>query len=103
MLFATNNGFGQTGSPEFKDTSQTITKEELFQERAENKVRTNKEKDAKRQTRAYAILRKKNQNVVDTSKKTQKTNKEAKHVKNARTNAATKQQKDFDAHDKADK
>lgn len=104
MLLATGKGYGQTGSPEYKDTSQVITKKELFKERADRKARRNKEKVAKlRKQKDTTIIWQQNQNKMDTSRKSQKAYRKEKSVQNARKNAGSKVQKDFNARDKADK
>lgn len=104
MLFATENGYGQTGSPGYKDTSQVITKKELFQERADRKARRDREKVSKlRMEKDSTIIWQQSQNKRDTSRKSQKAYRKEKSVQNARKNAGSKVQKDFNARDKADK
>jgi hypothetical protein len=68
MLLTAVSVKGQTGSPEFSDTSQPITKEELIRERAVMKVRLDRAKNAKKVARSDAkVTRLKKQSVRNSS------------------------------------
>lgn len=78
------NVSSQIGPPEYKDTSQTITKEELFKEREKLEA----EKKAKKQNKADAKLTQKRQrNAIEASRESDKAYRDENESENVRNNS----------------
>lgn len=77
----TLSAYSQISPPEFKDTSQTITKEELFKENADRK--------AKRQTKTSSkVNRQENIKIIEAAKESDNQSADAKKYQTARTNTS---------------